>query len=156
MTRPPATPLPPRAARRWAFGILLFEMLTGAPPFDDSNALGIYKQIIANRLVYPVTIKGLGKALVANLLVSQPHKRLGGGKSGAQEVMDDPFFAEFNFEALGRKEYEPPLLPANAGLAEDYPQGEQSSGAASSLFVDSSAPVSALEIVRLDGEFSTL
>jgi len=81
---------PPALSRRWAFGILLFEMLTGYPPFDDTNAMGIYKQIIANRLVYPVTIKGLGKALVANLLVTQPHKRLGGGKSGAQEVMGIP------------------------------------------------------------------
>jgi len=29
----------------WAFGVLVYEMLTGVPPFNSSNAYGVYKKI---------------------------------------------------------------------------------------------------------------
>ena len=147
---------PSSSRHRWAFGILLFEILTGCPPFDDTNAMGIYKKILGNRLVYPVTIKGLSRALVAKLLVTAPHKRLGGGKLGAQEVMEDAFFAEYDFQKLANKEYEPPILPSQVeGLASQ--QGhEEATASHSSIFIDSASVVSAEQISRLDGAFGSL
>jgi len=118
--------------------------------------MGIYKQIIANRLVYPVTIKGLARALIASVLVSQPHKRRGGGKSGAQEVIEDRFFQAYSFDALQRKQYESPVSPSLTSSLDSASQGVAASEALSSIFYDKDAPVPVVDISRLDGEFSSI
>jgi serine/threonine protein kinase len=39
-----------KAVDWWAFGILVYEMLAGYPPFFDDNPFGIYEKILAGRL----------------------------------------------------------------------------------------------------------
>ena len=90
------------------FGItggLAFEMITGNPPFNDANAMGIYKQIMNNRFAYPAELRGRAKEIIGKLLVTNPHKRLGGGKLGGSEVIDDDFFGAYDFNALEKKQY---------------------------------------------------
>lgn len=41
-----------------------------------------------------------------------PAKRLGSGPSGAQEIMDHPFFASLDFDKLMAKDMEAPFKPA--------------------------------------------
>jgi serum/glucocorticoid-regulated kinase 2 len=45
------------------------------------------------------------------LLRRDPAKRLGSGPSGAQEIMDHPFFASIDFDLLMKREIEPPFKP---------------------------------------------
>ncbi|ELR44622.1 Serine/threonine-protein kinase PRKX [Bos mutus] len=42
-----------RAVDWWALGILIFEMLSGFPPFFDDNAFGIYQKILAGKIDFP-------------------------------------------------------------------------------------------------------
>nr|ACP43277.1 protein kinase Y-linked [Gorilla gorilla] len=42
-----------RAVDWWALGILIFEMLSGFPPFFDDNPFGIYQKILAGKLDFP-------------------------------------------------------------------------------------------------------
>ncbi|KAM9577389.1 putative serine/threonine-protein kinase PRKY isoform 7-T7 [Trichechus inunguis] len=42
-----------RAVDWWALGILIFEMLSGFPPFFDDNPFGIYQKILAARIDFP-------------------------------------------------------------------------------------------------------
>lgn len=37
----------------WSFGILIFEMLAGYPPFYDSKPVGIYKKILNGVIEFP-------------------------------------------------------------------------------------------------------
>jgi hypothetical protein len=45
------------------------------------------------------------------LLRRDPAKRLGSGPSGAQEIMDHPFFASIDFDELLAKKVDPPFKP---------------------------------------------
>ena len=37
----------------WALGILIFEMLSGYPPFYDNDPLGTYQKILESNVEFP-------------------------------------------------------------------------------------------------------
>jgi len=145
----------------WAFGILLYEMLTGSPPFEDASAMGIYKQIMTNQITYPLAIRGKAKEIISKLLVSAPSKRLGGGKGGAPEVLDDAFFSAYDWDKLERHAYEPPWVPVlsdgddtshfEINNAEDPDLGD-----GDVHYRAAELPSYEVDVLRLDCEFSTL
>jgi serine/threonine protein kinase len=91
----------------WAFGILLYEMLCGFPPFDDTTSMGVYQKIMAGKLSYPVGMRAPeAKDLIQRLLVANPVKRL-----GFKQVGRSPFFGVIDFEQLEEKSLAPPWRP---------------------------------------------
>ena len=48
----------------WTLGILLYEMLTGLPPFYDENVQEMYKKIVSADLVFPDFIGPKAKDLL--------------------------------------------------------------------------------------------
>mmetsp|Transcript_5198 Transcript_5198/g.12622 ORF Transcript_5198/g.12622 Transcript_5198/m.12622 type:complete len:177 (-) Transcript_5198:382-912(-) len=63
----------------WAFGVLLFEMLTGFPPFYDEHPFGIYQKIVqgVSKVKFPSVVDKNAKALIKALLKEDYRKRLG-------------------------------------------------------------------------------
>lgn len=62
-----------RAADYWAYGVLLFELLAGYPPFFDDNPLGIYEKILNGKFGFPSHIDYVAKDLIrrsVNLVIS--------------------------------------------------------------------------------------
>jgi len=90
----------------WAFGILLFEMLNGGPPFDDATSMGVYQKIMGGRVVYPPGMRSMAKDLDQRLLESNPKKRI-----GHQKVRHEPFFRQVDFDKLERKVHPAPWVP---------------------------------------------
>ena len=66
------------------------------------------------------------------------------------------FFSSYSFDQLQRKEYEPPLSPSLTSSLDYSHQGIDASAALSSIFYDKDTPVLAVDISRLDGEFSSM
>ena len=109
----------------WAFGVLTYEMLHGAPPFNDATAMGVYQKILAGKVPWAQGVRAGPRDLIQKLLVANPNTRL-----GHQQVGREPFFRQVDFGLLEAKELPPPWVPtlasatdtsyyANARLPED-------------------------------------
>jgi len=52
----------------WAFGVLLFEMVVGYPPFYDADVTATYKKILAGRVGFPGHVSIACRDLIRRLL----------------------------------------------------------------------------------------
>ena len=105
------------AADWWSFGILIYEMLCGIPPFYCDNTEKMYGLITRAELRFPkkINISDTAKALITKLLVKNQDLRLG-SKGGFEEIKKHPFFEGMDFEALYNQKVTPPFKPALNGL----------------------------------------
>ncbi|KAL0039247.1 hypothetical protein WJX77_012674 [Trebouxia sp. C0004] len=100
----------------WSVGILLFEMMTGMPPFNAKSRNQLQKQITGGKLKYPSFLSRNAQTLLKGLLVRDVEKRLGHGPEGSKAVMDHPFFSCINWDKLQRREIPSPFKPSTQGL----------------------------------------
>ena len=121
----------------WALGILIYEMLTGHPPFYHENHLRLYDLIANASLRFPETFDYSARDLVTKLLERTPTKRLGVLVNGPQDVLNHPWFRGIEWEKLVAEQIRPPFKPkvasdGDASNFDSYPE-EVSSAAAQSI-----------------------
>lgn len=75
----------------WAFGILIFEMLAGQPPFCADDPMEIYQKILRNKVNYPASFSKNVRDILSKLLVSNPAARLGSLKNKVLRYDVQPF-----------------------------------------------------------------
>lgn len=82
---------------------MLFEFLTGSPPFNDTTSEQIFDNILSLRIPWPDegVLPEDAVDLIKKLLVLDPEKRL--GAKGAAEVKKHPFFSDINWDHLMKK-----------------------------------------------------
>lgn len=95
----------------WTLGVLLYEMMTGLPPFYDENVNTMYQRILTDPLNFPPDISSEARSVMTGLLQRDPSKRL--GANGAEEIKKHPFFAKYiDWNRLLTKRYPPPFKPS--------------------------------------------
>eukprot|EP00698_Gefionella_okellyi_P006075 TRINITY_DN15541_c0_g1_i1.p1 TRINITY_DN15541_c0_g1~~TRINITY_DN15541_c0_g1_i1.p1 ORF type:complete len:377 (+),score=64.45 TRINITY_DN15541_c0_g1_i1:36-1166(+) len=95
----------------WSLGTLMYEMLTGLPPFYSQNVNVMYERILQGELKFPPYLSSEARSLLTGLLQRDPALRLGGGVSDGEEIKSHPFFDWINFNKLLKKEVVPPWKP---------------------------------------------
>ncbi|CAH8642224.1 unnamed protein product [Schistosoma rodhaini] len=92
------------AADYWSLGILTFELLTGAPPFQASEPIKIYmktlKGIDALGLAQNKYISLKALQFIRRLCRFNSSERLGVGKYGIQEIRSHKYFQGFDWAGI--------------------------------------------------------
>ncbi|KAK0556894.1 Serine/threonine-protein kinase [Tilletia horrida] len=104
-----------KAVDWWTLGVLLYEMLTGLPPFYSEDVNVMYTRILQDPLRFGEEVKPDARDLLVQLLERDPRKRLGSQANGAQLIKAHPFFSKhIDWELLLAKKVQPPFKPAVA------------------------------------------
>ncbi|KAE8214806.1 hypothetical protein CF327_g1826 [Tilletia walkeri] len=104
-----------KAVDWWTLGVLLYEMLTGLPPFYSEDVNVMYTRILQDPLRFGEEVKADARDLLVQLLERDPRKRLGSQANGAQLIKAHPFFSKhIDWDLLMAKKVQPPFKPAVA------------------------------------------
>jgi len=102
----------------YALGVLIFEMLTGLPPFHrpEDSPMALYARIQSGPscIRFPA-INILAKDLILKFLESNPSKRYGNLRNGAGDVFSHQWFREVDWEKLRNRDIVAPYLPKVTG-----------------------------------------
>jgi len=79
----------------WALGVLTYEFLCGAPPFESSGNNATYKRIAKVDLHVPSSVSPEAKDLIERLLVFDPERRL-----PLDEVLKHPWVVKYRSKKL--------------------------------------------------------
>ena len=101
----------------WTYGIIIYELLFGVPPFFNESDNKIKEQIVRFEVRFPKisNVSNSAKDLIKKLLNKNPLSRLGHSK-GFEEIQKHDFFKGFNFDNLINKKIEPKYKPTNIDI----------------------------------------
>jgi RAC serine/threonine-protein kinase len=96
-----------KAVDWWSFGSLLYEMLTGMPPFYSNDVEDMYRKILKAQVNFPRYFSDESKAIISELLEREPTKRL----VEPEKIKQHIFFRGIDWQKLYLKQVKPPFIP---------------------------------------------
>jgi len=94
----------------WSLGTLVYEMITGLPPFYSDDKPKMYSKILNDDLIFPQEMSEDACDFLIGLLEKDPEDRM-----TPPEIQDHPWFKGFDWEALIQKRLKPPWKPCVKG-----------------------------------------
>lgn len=100
-----------KAVDWWSLGALMFDMLTGGPPFTAESRKKTIDKILKGRLTLPAYLSPEARDLIKKLLKRHVETRLGAGADDANDIKAHPFFRHLDWDQVYAREIEPPFKP---------------------------------------------
>ena len=99
-----------KAVDWYSFGALIYEMLTGLPPYYTKDREKLFERIRKGELQFPSYVSPTARSLLEGLLCRDPGRRLG-SIADADEVKGHPFFFAVDWRAVMARQTLPPFKP---------------------------------------------
>jgi len=96
-----------KAVDWWSLGSLIYEMLTGLPPFYDTDVQVMYTNKMTKILEIPSNMDQSARDIISRFLDKNPETRL----KTADDVKKHPFFGGIDWQGLMNKTVNPPYIP---------------------------------------------
>lgn len=93
----------------WNLGMVVFELLTGLPPWYTTDRKQLYHSIRHAPLHFPNLVSITASTFIASLLARDPVERL--GSQGSWQVKGHRIFRHINWYAFEHRAVRPPIRP---------------------------------------------
>merc|ERR1712217_163927 len=102
-----------KAVDWWMLGILIFELMSGHPPFESAYPMRIYAKVTKgiSKIPSPPKCQGAVGDLIRGLLRNDPSERLPMRPGGTQNIKDHKWFEGFDWQSMFALELEAPYKP---------------------------------------------
>jgi len=120
----------------YALGVLIFEMLSGLPPYHQTepNHMVLYERITRGPTFVRFTTAFNENAIdiIMKLMEGDPSRRYGNLRHGAGDVFAHPWFREVDWDRLAARQITAPYLPringeGDASAYDNYPEDNAAS-----------------------------
>ncbi|KAK4879563.1 hypothetical protein RN001_007709 [Aquatica leii] len=100
-----------QSADWWSFGVLIYEMSAGYPPFYSHDSMKIYEKIVSGKFKFAQHFTTELKDLLRNILQIDLSRRYGNLKNGANDIKTHKWFRDVNWLSIYHRKVPPPFKP---------------------------------------------